>query len=124
MHSLTKHTTIAEITMTTTRERKEDWSGNKAYKVVTTNTLHILARPYYRVELELAAPIVSFGSQRKALQKAMDWIGTEQFYSETLREMEHRAAQAGVSFFKIMEAQNENLDLNFSNLSNLINAAE
>ena len=108
---------LASAKLTTTRTKKDDWSGRKSYRVITKTEATLTVRLGYQMEHTISEPLVFYGGPVNAIRDLFRYVKEGHAMTACLFDLEREARRLGITELAIMDARydwrgnNENRDI-------------
>ena len=108
---------LASAKLTTTRTKKDDWSGRKSYRVITKTEATLTVRLGYQMEHTISEPLVFYGGPVNAIRELFRYVSGGHAMTACLFDLEREARRLGITELAIMDARynwrgnNENRDI-------------
>lgn len=95
---------VASAVLNTTRQRRMDYSGEKAYRVNVRTEVTLTVRIGYKMEVVLGDQILFYDGTVGAMRKLFEYVQSGMAMKSAQFELESRAHKAGLSDYQIMDA--------------------
>ena len=101
---------VANINFETTKEKRDDMTGYKKYRIVTKHIITIRYRLAYQVEIELDKVYLS-GGEKQSLLRLIELFGNGWFDSEAKFKAWNMAHKENCSDYAMLKAENDCWDI-------------